>query len=620
MGGPTWIASENGWLVSIPTKSALNRCVPIEMPDENAETWCALPNCIEGPEPSDELYPEEGNATSLNTTIVTVPGTDLLGQDTTYSYDMKCTHPEKPKWWNMTSMTEKQRSEHCTIGVRSSMVDTMYSTSAGSIVQMIAQKMGALNRVVKAIDDSRWEIFTAGILMAYVFSFMYIVFLRLFAKPVIYSMIALIVGCLLGATALCYWRAGYGQSFASSELDEAMARAQNELDNSELQIQAMQAEDKGTYEMAAFAMTAITMIFLVLLIWSRQQIKIVILIVKEAGKTIADMPHLMFFPLLTVLFIFFVALYALGVFAFICTSKASSMKAHMMDIGDKTAEAVEQADLSAQNTKRLLLTYHIFGFLWTYNTAIAIGVTVIAGAVSHWYFHRPVKGEKTQVSRIPVVLALKAAMTKNLGSILFGTLIITIVQMIRLALEYVCNQTKHMDSNPVVKMVKCCLRLAMWCLEKCVKFVTGYAFIYVAMEGQSFCSSCVSTVKLMILNPRQTAMCTAISRIITLLSVTSIPLICSAIGFRIIDDKGVANPMYPTFMILFLSYGVCSCCSSVFQTSIETLYVCSFRDKEKYGGKHLPEQLAKVMGVKQEDKKDEEKVEVKVDDDEAVTA
>ena len=57
----------------------------------------------------------------------------------------------------------------------------------------------------------------------------------------------------------------------------------------------------------------------------------------------------------------------------------------------------------------------------------------------------------------------------------------------------------------MLKMAIKCLQCCLWCFEKTVRFVTGYGFVYVAMEGSAFCSACFSTFKLILGNLSQVA-------------------------------------------------------------------------------------------------------------------
>ncbi len=42
-----------------------------------------------------------------------------------------------------------------------------------------------------------------------------------------------------------------------------------------------------------------------------------------------------------------------------------------------------------------------------------------------------------------------------------------------------------MHMQVAIKCTRCCL----WCLEKCLQFITGYAYIFVALNGDSFCTA-----------------------------------------------------------------------------------------------------------------------------------
>lgn len=43
--------------------------------------------------------------------------------------------------------------------------------------------------------------------------------------------------------------------------------------------------------------------------------------------------------------------------------------------------------------------------------------------------------------------------------------------------------------NPMVKVVFCCIRCILWCLDKYVKFISKNAFIQVALHNTNFCKS-----------------------------------------------------------------------------------------------------------------------------------
>jgi len=67
------------------------------------------------------------------------------------------------------------------------------------------------------------------------------------------------------------------------------------------------------------------------------------------------------------------------------------------------------------------------------------------------------------------------------GSLAFGSLIIAIIQVIRIILEYIDHKLKGKE-NKVVKFIICCCKCCFWCLEKFMKFLNRNAYIMVRMS------------------------------------------------------------------------------------------------------------------------------------------
>ena len=73
----------------------------------------------------------------------------------------------------------------------------------------------------------------------------------------------------------------------------------------------------------------------------------------------------------------------------------------------------------------------------------------------------------------------------NLGSMAFGSLILAIVETLVWVLEFIDEQTKASeDSNVIVRIVMRCCKCCMFCFERCLKFVSSYAYIFVFMQAR----------------------------------------------------------------------------------------------------------------------------------------
>lgn len=67
----------------------------------------------------------------------------------------------------------------------------------------------------------------------------------------------------------------------------------------------------------------------------------------------------------------------------------------------------------------------------------------------------------------------------HLGSLAFGSLILAIVQTIRLVLQVVRNQLKRQSGSRIAEVMLACLECFFCCLNAFLKFLTKHAFIEV---------------------------------------------------------------------------------------------------------------------------------------------
>ena len=120
----------------------------------------------------------------------------------------------------------------------------------------------------------------------------------------------------------------------------------------------------------------------------------------------------------------------------------------------------------------------------------------------------------------------------------FGSATIALCQLVRIVLELVDGSTKkarpgvnerteaataHLrgpppfflflsvfsmqaqDANLILKLALKCAKCAMWCLQKCIEFISYYAYIFVALEGRGFCLAAKGTFELLRNNGAQVA-------------------------------------------------------------------------------------------------------------------
>lgn len=142
--------------------------------------------------------------------------------------------------------------------------------------------------------------------------------------------------------------------------------------------------------------------------------------------------------------------------------------------------------ISREDSSELCLQKILNGFfcLWSLFFISALSQLILASTFAIWYWTY----NKSQVPVCVVCKAVAQTLRYNIGTVAFGSLIITICRILRLMVEYVDNQCKKYQ-NSVTKAILCVFRCFFWCLENFLKFVNSQAYIMTAINGTNFCKS-----------------------------------------------------------------------------------------------------------------------------------
>lgn len=107
-------------------------------------------------------------------------------------------------------------------------------------------------------------------------------------------------------------------------------------------------------------------------------------------------------------------------------------------------------------------------------------------SASSYYFN----SNKDKEGSADVGQAIRFTYFKHLGSLAFGSLIISIIQFIRYVFMYFAEQAERASGeNPAVKCAVRCAECLLKCLEKITDYINTAAYAYMAVSGDSFCSS-----------------------------------------------------------------------------------------------------------------------------------
>lgn len=503
------------------------------------------------------------------------------------------------------------------------------------------------------------QIAISGAVIPFFLGIVWLVFLRVAAKTFVFTVL---YGLLFFLIFLSLQFLIYGEVITADNLLTILDKLNNatglnisseEVSSSIVSVNLFEneAEDQTElYEVLGWVLTGCTAFYFLLLLSLYRRIKIAVAIIKEATIAISAMPIILLFPTFTVLGTILIGAY----WAFVCLYLVSMNDLRPVNITDvsivinenstEAQAAVEalqsylrsEAEVYAVDNHRVLqdlsedatalldnftatalnslgtlpyleifFVYHLMGFFWTNQLIQAIGATTIAGAVGSWYWSTAENNKKSKsMPRRPVLKSLYRVFRYHLGSLIFGSFIIALVQVIRTILMYIDKYTQGLQKkNTVVRVMMKSLQCCLCILEKVLKFISRNAYIFIALFGKSFCSSTKEVFGLLVKNILQIGVATAVSNMIIFLGrilIVSVScFVCSTIlslpedsalsaMFASLSLNGKAeapSSIVPSvLMTALLAWFVSGCFMHVYGLTIDTILISFCVDEEKNDG------------------------------------
>nr|XP_034302606.1 choline transporter-like protein 2 isoform X2 [Crassostrea gigas] len=352
-------------------------------------------------------------------------------------------------------------------------------------------------------------------------------------------------------------------------------------------------------------------IFVLLLIFLLDRICIAIELIKESSRAIGNMIFTLFWPIIP----FFIQLAIVGYFGFSSVYIASIGDQKYYTNGTNTTDDGINYYLSRipctpddstqgsycdfvkyGGTEYIVVmqVFMLFMFFWTMNFVVAMGQMVLAGAFAsyYWAFEKP-----KDIPAFPLSASLYRTFRYHFGSLAFGSLIIAIIQMIRVALEYLDHKLKGSE-NRLAKFFLKCLKCCFWCLEKFMKFLNRNAYILIAVYGKNFCTSAKDAFFLILRNIVRVVVLDKITDYVLFLSKLLVTASVGVAAYFWFQGKVTYFSNYvPTNLnyyitpvivsILWSSLGtflICTCFFSVYAMAVDTLFLCFLEDLEMNDG------------------------------------
>ncbi|XP_075893832.1 choline transporter-like protein 2 isoform X2 [Nelusetta ayraudi] len=533
------------------------------------------------------------------------------------------------------------------LGVSVNATDVLEASKKSNVVVEARQ---VAMRIFEDYTQS-WHWILLGLVIAMLISLIFIVLLRFLAGVMVWVMIVLVILVI-----------GYGIFHCYLEYASLKGEPGADVTITDLGLQtdfSIYLQIRQTWLAFMIILAIVELIIILLLIFLRKRLLVAIALIKEASRAIGHVMSSLFYPLLTFALLAVVIAYWAITAVFLSTSNEQVYKVFNNSDCEHTLETCDPKTFNTSNIsaqcpdaeclfafyggetlyhKYLILFqfYNVFLFFWCANFVTALGQVTLAGAFAsyYWAFKKPV-----DIPAYPIFASLGRALRYHTGSLAFGSLILSLVQVIRVILEYLDHKLKG-AKNKFAKFLLSCMKCCFWCLEKCIKFLNRNAYIMVAIYGKSFCPSARDAFFLLMRNIIRVAVLDKVTDFLLFLGKLLIVGIVGIFSFfffsgriKAVEDAAPSLNYYwvPILTVVVGSYLIAHGFFSVYAMCVDTLFLCFCEDLERNDGssdkpyymspelheilsktKHLEED---VNGIEQADGAKQAADEVKVEEE-----
>ncbi|XP_063039558.1 choline transporter-like protein 2 isoform X2 [Engraulis encrasicolus] len=478
---------------------------------------------------------------------------------------------------------------------------------------------------MKIFEDytQSWYWILIALVLAMLLSLVFIVLMRFLGGIMVWVMIVMVILVI-----------GYGIFHCYMEYASLKGEPGANITLQELGLQmdfSIYLQIRQTWLAFMIILAILEVIIILLLIFLRNRIRIAIALIKEASKAVAHIMSSLFYPLVTFFLLTIVIAYWAVTAVFLSTSNEAVYKVYNETACEFSRNTCTPENFTTSEIKARcpdseclfafyggetvyhkyligLQFYNVFLFFWCANFVTALGQMTLAGAFAsyYWAFVKP-----DDMPTCPIFASLGRALRYHTGSLAFGSLILSIVQIIRVLLEYLDHKLKGAQ-NKCTKFLLCCLKCCFWCLEKFIKFLNRNAYIMVAIYGKNFCSSARDAFFLLMRNIIRVAVLDKVTDFLLFLGKLLIVGLVGIFAFfffsgrvKAFEDTAPTLNYYwvPILTVVVGSYLIAHGFFSVYAMCVDTLFLCFLEDLERNDGSAerpylMPDNLLKILKKK----------------------
>uniref|UniRef100_A0A8C4EEU6 Choline transporter-like protein n=1 Tax=Dicentrarchus labrax TaxID=13489 RepID=A0A8C4EEU6_DICLA len=462
----------------------------------------------------------------------------------------------------------------------------------------IANLLNAKEVGMKIFEDyaNSWDWILIGLIITMVVSLVFILLLRYTAGVLLWLIIFGVIAVVGYGIWHCYWE--YSTLSGKPGANVTISDIGFHTDFS------IYLELSQTWLIFMISLSVIEAIVVIMLIFLRMRLRIAIALLKEGSKAISYIMSTLFYPIIT----FFLLAICIAYWAVTAVYPSNFhfyySQGHIYN-GNKLTFSQTNFTKVCPGSQcmfafyggesvyhRYILVLHLFNlfvFLWLVNFTIALGQCTLAGAFAsyYWALKKP-----NDIPACPLYSSFSRAIRYHTGSLAFGSLILAVVQMIRIVLEYLDHKLKG-SQKAIARFLLCCLKCCFWCLEHFIKFINRNAYIMIAIYGKNFCTSSKDAFFLLMRNVIRVAVLDKVTDFLLFLGKLLISGSVGVLAFffftrkiPVIQEEVPSLNYYwvPLLTVIFGSYMIADGFFNVYSMCVDTLFLCFCEDLERNDG------------------------------------
>ncbi|KAI2665954.1 Choline transporter-like protein 2 [Labeo rohita] len=430
---------------------------------------------------------------------------------------------------------------------------------------------------MKIFEDytKSWYWILICLVIAVVLSLIFIVLLRYLAGIMVWVMIILVIAVVAYGIAHCSMKYVNLKDMPGANITLQQLGLQPNF--------SVYLHIRQTWLAFIIILAILEVIIIILLIFLRNRIRIAVELMKEASRAVGHVMSSLFYPIFT----FFLLTIVIAFWGVTANFSLSAVKTACPQ--SECLFAFYGGETPYHKYLIFLQFYNVFLFFWCANFVTALGQMTLAGAFASYYW---APNKPNDMPAFPLCASLGRSLRYHTGSLAFGSLILSIVQIIRVLLEYIDHKLKGAE-NKFAKFLLCCLKCCFWCLEKFIKFINRNAYIMVAIYGKNFCRSARDAFFLLMRNVVRVVVLDKVTDFILFLGKLLIVGLVGIFAFFFFSGhtdafKGATPSLHyywvPILTVLVGTYLIAHGFFSVYAMCVDTLFLCFCEDLERNDG------------------------------------